>query len=292
MNDLSHLNREAVALTALGNSERIRAIYEDRWIDYSRATFLLEALNGVLARPRTTRMASVAIYADSGMGKTMLMQHFLTLHKASFNRAARCEQSPVLSLQMVSRPSERRFYTQILDVIGAPPNPRISLADLEIIALRMLRHIDLKMLLIDETHNILAAAYSEQRAMLNLLRFLSNELRVSVVCFGAADAKEAISGDAQLARRFQEYEIPRWEANEEFQALVVAILRNLPLRQPSILSTRALKRVLQISDGITARIFSILQEVAIQAIRSERECITDELIANIQPPSAQETRYA
>ncbi|WOJ91177.1 TniB family NTP-binding protein [Methylocapsa polymorpha] len=168
-------------------------------------------------------MASVAIYADSGMGKTMLMQHFLDQHKAAFDRTAGIERIPVLSMQMVSRPSEKRFYTQIMDIIGAPPNPRISLVDLEVVALRMLKHIDLKMLLIDEAHNILAATYNEQRAMLNLLRFISNELRVSVVCFGVADAKEAISGDAQLARRFQEYALPRWKADEEFQGLVIGV---------------------------------------------------------------------
>ena len=41
------------------------------------------------------------------------------------------------------------------------PNPQTSLADLEIVVLRMLRHIDLKKLLIDETHNILASTSSE-----------------------------------------------------------------------------------------------------------------------------------
>jgi hypothetical protein len=292
MNDLCHLNEDAAQLAMLAAGERMRAIYEDRWVDYPRATHLLDVLNGVLARPRTTRMASVAIYADSGMGKTMLMQRFLAQHRACFDRAVGVERTPVLSLQMVSRPNEKRFYTQIMDVIGAPPNPRVSLADLEVVALRLLRHIDLKMLLIDETHNILAATSNEQRAMLNLLRFISNELRVSVVCFGVAEAREAISGDAQLARRFQEHALPRWQADEEFQALVVRILRNLPLRRPSILSTRALKRILQVSDGITARIFAMLQDAAILAIRSERECIDDELLATIQPPGAAEIRYA
>jgi hypothetical protein len=49
-----------------------------------------------------------------------------------------------------------------------------------------------------------------------------------------SDAKEAISGDVQLARRFQEFDLPRWKADEKFQALVIGILRNLPLRLPSI----------------------------------------------------------
>jgi hypothetical protein len=185
MHDLSHLSDEAADLAMRDNEERTNAIYQDRWVDYPQATYLLEVLKGVLARPRTSRMASVAIYADSGMGKTMLLEHFLDGHKSSFDRASGVEHTPVLSLQMVSRPNEKRFYTQVLDVIGAPPNPRVSLPHLEVMALRMLRHINLKMLLIDETHNILAATYNEQRAMLNLLRFISNELRVSVVCLGS-----------------------------------------------------------------------------------------------------------
>jgi hypothetical protein len=292
MSDFGHLSEETAQLAARGNVERLQVIREDRWIDYPQATAVLTVLNEILARPRTTRMASVAIYADSGMGKTMLLQRFLTQHSGSFDRAAGVERSPVLSLQMVNRPNEKRFYSQLLDAIGAPPNPRTSLADLEIIVLRILRHIDLKMLLIDETHNILASTYNEQRAMLNLLRFISNELRVSIVCFGVADAKEAISGDVQMARRFQEYYLPRWQGDEEFQALVVGILRNLPLRLPSILSTRALKRILQVSDGITAQIFAMLYEEAELAIRSERECIDDDLMDEVYPRGALKISYA
>jgi hypothetical protein len=70
MDDLGHLNEDAVQLAGLDNAERMHVIYEDRWVDYPRAIDLLDVLNGVLARPRTTRMASVAVYADSGMGKT------------------------------------------------------------------------------------------------------------------------------------------------------------------------------------------------------------------------------
>jgi Cdc6-like AAA superfamily ATPase len=292
MGDFGHLNEEAAELAARSDKERLHAIREDRWIDYPHATSVLTVLNEILARPRTTRMASVAIYADSGMGKTMLLQRFLAQHRGSFDRASGIERTPVISVQMVSRPNEKRFYSQLMDVIGAPPNPRTSLTDLELVVLRMLQQVELKMLLIDETHNILASTYNDQRAMLNLLRFISNELRVSIVCFGVADAKEAISGDVQLARRFQEYYLPRWKADEAFQSLVVGILRNLPLRLPPILSTRALKRILQMSDGVTSEIFAILYEAAELAIRSERECIDDDLVDEIGPRSALKISYA
>jgi hypothetical protein len=56
-------------------------------------------------------------------------------------------------------------------------------------------------LLIDEVHNILAGTWREQRVMLNTLRYLSNELKLSLVCVGIAEAREAINGDVQLGSR-------------------------------------------------------------------------------------------
>jgi len=93
-----------------------------------------------------------------------------------------------------------------------------------------------QVLVIDEVHNILAGTYREQRIVLNTLRFLSNRLRISLVCFGVNEAREAISGDVQLARRFEQFTLSRWAANEQFESLAVSILRNTPLRQPSVLS--------------------------------------------------------
>ena len=142
----------------------------------------------------------------------------------------------------------------------------------------MLRQLDLKMLLIDETHNILASTYNDQRAMLNLLRFISNELRVSIVCFGVSDAKEAISGDVQLARRFQEFDLPRWKADEKFQALVIGILRKSTFKIAVCPLDPRSRRILQVSDGVTSQIFGLLYEAAEIAIRSKRECIDDDLM--------------
>jgi Bacterial TniB protein len=64
--DFDHLSEEGAQLAACGDAERLRSIREDSWIDYPAATTVLAVLNEFLSRPRTTRMPSVAIYADSG----------------------------------------------------------------------------------------------------------------------------------------------------------------------------------------------------------------------------------
>jgi len=264
--------------------QRIRAIQGDRWVLHPRAKQAMAALNRLVAHPRTTRMPSVAIYGDSGMGKTMIMERFCSEHPTRFDPEAGVERTPVLALQMAGKPGERRLYVQLLAALGLPPpSPRASVVDLEQAALRLLRAIEVQVLLIDEVHNILAGSHRDQRVVLNTLRYLSNELKLSLVCFGVAEAREAISGDAQLARRFDEFTLGRWSADAEFEALVTAILRNLPLHEPSVLSAQSVRRLLQITDGLTARVFRALNELAIEAILSGRECIDDEAVEHWTP---------
>jgi hypothetical protein len=151
-------------------------------------------------------------------------------------------------MEMTSRPGERRFYAELLTLLGAPQRPRADIAQMEQAALRIMEVIGMQVLVIDEVHNILAGSYREQRIVLNTLRFLSNRLQISLCrCFGVNEAREAISGDVQLARRFEQFTLSRWAANEQFESLVASILRNTPLRSPSVLAPKSLRRMLQIT---------------------------------------------
>jgi hypothetical protein len=61
---------------------------------------------------------------------------------------------------------------------------RHTVSELEVRTLSHLRDMDLKMLMIDEVHNLLAGSYREKRRFLNMLRFLANDLCASLVVFG------------------------------------------------------------------------------------------------------------
>ncbi|WP_127113799.1 TniB family NTP-binding protein [Shimia sediminis] len=284
MNDtIPHLTADAAALLSEINKGRIRAIRSRRWVLYPRAKQALDRLETLLEHPKGTRMPSVAIYGDSGMGKTMIMKRFRDQHPPVFDRRSGVLKTPVLAMEMVSRPGERRFYGELLTQLGAPQAPRADIAQMEQAALRIMGAIGLQVLVIDEVHNILAGTYREQRIVLNTLRFLSNRLQMSLVCFGVNEAREAIGGDVQLARRFEQLTLSRWAANEQFETLVASILRNTPLRQPSVLTPKSLRRILQITDGITANIFHMLGSLAIEAIESGSEKITDNAVATWVP---------
>jgi hypothetical protein len=159
-------------------------------------------------------------------------------------------------------------------------------------ALRIMEAIGVQVLVIDEVHNILAGTYREQRIVLNTLRFLSNRLQISLICFGVNEAREAISGDVQLARRFEQFTLNRWAANEQFETLVASILRNTPLHRPSVLTPKSLRRTLQITEGITANILHMINSLAVQAVESGREQITNEAVETWEPEFDAEAAFA
>ena len=288
----SHTNPATADLLILPAYDRVRAIRSERWVSYPRVQMVTRVLEQVLDHPRTTRMPSIAIFADSGMGKTMLMQKFCADHPPGFDAETEQYKTRVLALQMTSRPGERRFYAQILDALGAPQNPGARIVDLERSALNLLRAAQIQILVIDEVHNILSGSYREQRTMLNMLRFISNDLKASLLCFGVMEAREAIQGDVQLARRFDVITLPRWSADEAFEELVLAILRNQPLRERSVLTAQALRHILLASDGITARIFRMMNALAISAIETGQEKITDDAVLNWKPLIDGEVAFA
>ena len=71
-----HLTDEAGAVLTESIDERVYFVRSKRWIAYPKAVEILGHLNALLKHPRTTRMPSLAVYGDSGMGKSMLVEKF------------------------------------------------------------------------------------------------------------------------------------------------------------------------------------------------------------------------
>jgi hypothetical protein len=104
------------------------------------------------------------------------------------------------------------------------------------------------------------------------------------------NAYDAVHG-RQLARRFDSVSLPRWLAGKEFEQLVLAIIRNLPLKEPSVLTVKGLRRILLASDGVSARIFRMLNDMAIEAIETGVERITDEALERYKPVGEDEATF-
>ena len=263
--------------------ERIDRIRGDHWIAFDRATIVLNRLTSLMEMPQQSRMPGLMVYGSSGIGKTMIAKRMASKYPTQYNAELGVTKTPILLVQAPPAPDERRFYQHILSTIGAPMWGRHTVSELEVRALSHLRDMDLKMLMIDEVHNLLAGSYREQRRFLNMLRFLSNDLCASLVVFGVNEALEAVRGDDQLARRLDEHYLPLWEDDVEFSRLIQTLIAAMALEQRSGLTVASLRTILKVTGGVTSRVFIMIKSLAIDAIETGEERITDEAVQAWQP---------
>jgi type II secretory pathway predicted ATPase ExeA len=175
---------------------------------------------------------------------------------------------------MPPSPDERRFFVRLLAATGTPYSPYHRLGALERIALQALQSARVQVLVIDEVHQLLAGTHREQRLALNLIKSIANELRISIVAVGTADARHAIDSDDQMRRRFDPFALPRWNESEEFREFVSAFGKLYPLRKPSNLAEREIvQSVLRYSEGITGQVTRLLSLAAVESIRGGDEQI-------------------
>jgi hypothetical protein len=275
-----HLVGECRAQASLENSERIRAILTERWIAYPRAILALERLEYLLEHPPRDRMPCLLLYGATGMGKTKILKKFVRDHPASFSTRTGINTMPLVVIQMPPEPDEKAFYLQLLDSMNAPSRYSHTVYQLRQIVIDLLRYTKTRMIIIDEIHTLLASTYRQQRIMLNTLRFIANELNLTLVCAGTADAKRALLTDQQLADRFEAIELPPWRNDGDLKRLLASFQALLPLRRPSELtSVETRHEILQRTEGITVRIIRLLEHLAIEALKSGSEAITPESFA-------------
>jgi replication-associated recombination protein RarA len=280
--DLSHLSAPTRELAFQDAKARIRMVQTARWVAFPRAGVAVEELERRFHYPTCARMPCMLLYGDSGMGKTMILEKMERQHPRSYDERSGITKRPVLIIQMPPSPDERRFYSRILEVLGAPYSLREQIGALEGRVIHLLKEMGTQLLFIDEVHHLLAGSQRDQRRALNLLKFLTNELKIVMVAVGTSDAFHALQTDVQVASRFEPLLIPRWTATDAFRAFVVAYGKLLPLRKASPFGEPDMIRALITqSAGITGRVTWLLARAAEIAIQDGSEFIDSGVIERV-----------
>jgi hypothetical protein len=237
----------------------------------ARAERILYRLADLVDYPPRDRMPSLVIYGATGMGKTRIIQKFLREHRSRFDETRGKTRQPVVSIQMPPSPIPRDLYEEILISMGGVFSQGTGVTTLRHRIRVLARQLDVRMLVIDEIHSILAGTFREQRIILNAIRFLANDLHIPLVCVGTYEANQALMTDQQLADRFDASELPAWENDQAFQQLLASFESILPLRQPSeFRDPKVHQRILSMTEGVLVRVCRLIERAAIEAIRSGR----------------------
>lgn len=285
----AHLLPQVRSLADASAAARIHHIRTDRWLSYPLAEGALAKMTELLSYPKRTRMPNMLLIGPSNNGKKMIVEKFRRDHQSADAGAASANllHVPILKVQMPPEPSEVRFFAAIIEALGAP-NRTGTLVAKQDMAMRMLRATGVRMLIIDEVHNMLSGSPEQQRRFLNLLRWLGNELQIPLVAVGIPDSLRAIQSDDQLANRFRPYLLPPWQRGADLSRLLATLEAVLPLRRPSHLASPLLeKRLLAASEGVLGEVVTIVTDAAVAAIESGAERIDIDSIEELDltPPS-------
>jgi len=281
----------AKEIALLPDCERIHRVRTDRWVGYTQATEAVAKLEMLLSHPKRQRMPNLLLIGPTNNGKSMIIEKFRRTHLSENGNHYQPEEMPIVVVQMPSDPKIPRFYSMLLHAMNVRLISRSRISDLEIKVLQSLDRLKVRLLIIDEVHNLLAGTSAAQREFLNLIRFLGNQLKIPIVCVGTKDAYYAVRSDDQLENRFEPFTLPLWQDDEELASLLASITSTFPLRKPSTLTSPDLMRfLLDKSEGTIGEIMTLLTKAALLGIESGEEMINKKILAQVDYQSPTERR--
>lgn len=281
---------------ALPDAERLTLLRTQRWwIAHDRAQAALARLDALLRDgPGQVRPPNLLLVGPTNNGKSWIVERFVRAHAGPGGEDA--EHLPVVAVQMPTEPTVSRFYAALLAHLGAPVvrgGPWSRKHEMEQLVLRVLRGVRAQMLVIDELHNMLAGTRTARAELLNLLRWLGNELRLPIVGVGTRDAWLAIRTDPQLENRFEPFVLPVWRAGPDAARLLQGFATLLPLRRASDLRGVELVRdVIARTGGTIGEVAALLRAAAEVAIQGGEESITRDILGRASYLGPGERRQA
>ncbi len=268
-----YLGTRGSKYVSASESVRINIITRDIWIDCTRFQHIIRAVENILKASGTVPAPCMLVCGEGGSGKTSLIKKIL--------RTSESWDSGVKSMSLIDNLGGLRFNELVMHAMGVPIyTGRSSRTIIPADATKYVQQQRIKCLIIDEMQASLINTRSEQLKHLNILKALSNEpYCLSIVAFGTAEAKSALSYDQQLARRYDLFDLSKWTLGEEFRNFLATWEQNLPLRKESKIYRDEIARViLELTGGTMDYVVKSIKWAAILAVKSGEEQITPEIL--------------
>lgn len=272
----AHVHEEVRHLVMAERAVRVETIYQDRWLDYPAGVDAIERLFELVHMPRRKRMPSILFWAAPNSGKT-------SIHREFQSRLATTQPSPldetwIVELEINADLDERRLYLDLLALLQAPGPERASGSRLQRMVLQQLRARGVRVIVIDEFQRLVKLQLRGQQLILDALRYISNQLQISLAAFGSNEAKGLIEGDLHLKERFEIVALPSWSRKERWPVeLVRQRIAYMPLRRETEVGRDLFETLERHSGRNLGRLLALLERAAVAALDKE-ESVTAELV--------------
>lgn len=271
---------EVISRLEASKEKRIDYISDWTWISYPKANEYIRELERTRRQKKFIRMRGAMLIGPTAIGKTSLIQEFIDIHTDPIDKTRKWE---YLYVETPEKPSIKALYTEILSRCNIYAKWGTS-EQLKQRVILTLKNLNVKMLFIDEIHNLLTA--QSERILTqcrNALKGLSNRLQIPIILIGTELAKEVIEGDPQVKNRYPVFELTPWENDEDFESLLYTLESKLPLRKASNIFIHPIRnKIYEFSKGILGNVAIIVKESAIEAIENGTEKITLGIIEKLR----------
>ena len=285
------LTEETKKILNSSDEERIKYINKEYWIDYPIAQNILEKMEDIYDFGYgKTRLISILLVGGSNNGKTSLLKQFLEKHPP-YDYNIDGEQPdwitdeffdkytgigrPVLYVISPTEPSESRLYSIILEQLNIPYKTRDSLDVKAKLVEYYLKALNVRVLIIDEIHNILNGSPARQKQIMSAIRDLSSKLTMPVILAGVKEALRAVNTEDQISSRYRPEYLTKWKMDKDYISLLATTISKLPLKkQSTIINKEDAQEILELCNGYIGEIVNLIKAAAIHAIKTESERVT------------------
>lgn len=274
-------------------AERLAFMRASKWFSYAAAESILARLNELLTYPATHRMPGLQILGDSNSGKTAIGLEFASRHPMDPNPDGEAIKVPVLRIEVPPNPDEARLYDEMFIALRQPFRARDPTSEKSRQIRTLLELVGCRMLMLDEFQHVLGPRNDRRRIVMDVIKHLSNTLRIPIVVLGTTEAQVAVSKDEQLANRLSPVWMPTWQMDGEYRRLLASFEATLPLRERSRLQVRETAAlILALSEGLLGEIRDLLCMAVAEALATGRESIDASLLRDLPwiPPSQRRRR--
>ncbi len=276
-----YLDEETAAIASLDNRTRIAHLRKDLYVPHKEAVDILNQLKLLFDEPDVIRPQGRQLIANSLMGKTTLIDRFRKSHPASDDLDSDHAHVPVLDIEHPDNPKDR-IYSTILSRLGVKPALRPAPSYLADYTIALMKKVGVRILIIDEFHSALHGGPATQRASLDTVKHIMNQLQRPIVLVGTSEVASATTHDPQISSRFKIIPLRRFNYTidpDGFEDLLNGFEALLPLRQFSDLSAPELaKMIMSITAGVVGEIKDLLVRAATKAIENGTEKITSDIL--------------
>lgn len=251
---------------------RIKGIHKDIWIDCPQSRKALRSIVAVIEVPERTTAPCILISGPGGMGKTTIVNQL--------RKKNRSLGSPFVFLSLAENPSNLKFKQLILEALGLSIRLELGKSILNKDVAAFIQAQGIVAIVIDEFHELLLVPKNEQLKNLSLLKALTGApFYLSIIGLGTKSARNALTYDEQLARRFHIQELLPWSMDDDFRSFLATLEKHVALKHESHLHQEDFVRLIHYhSDGTMDNVVKIVKAAAIYAITTGQERITKDLI--------------